>query len=143
MALQDNAKELLDLAKNLDLTKAEDRNKFLERTKKVLTRHSTEKTVQSKEISKRTLSPLQKAYREYFNKMLELYGVDSPAKIKDNVKKKQFFTNISKQWKAGIGPKQYWETKVKKTLTENINHNSNKSLKLESYIETRIQELIK
>ena len=34
------------------------------------------------------LSPLQKAYRKYFKSMLKKYGVESPAKITPEEKKK-------------------------------------------------------
>ena len=58
------------------------------------------------------LSPLQKAYRKYFKSMLTKYGVESPAKITPEEKKKAFFNNIRKYWENGVGSKDKWEEKI-------------------------------
>lgn len=55
------------------------------------------------------LSPLQKAYRKYFKEMLKVYNVDSPAQIKPEDKKSEFFNNIKKYWINGEGPKENWK----------------------------------
>jgi len=38
-------------------------------------------------------------YMAFFRKMLKKYGVDSPADL-DDAKKKQFFDEVDKGWKA-------------------------------------------
>ena len=47
----------------------------------------------------RELSPLQKAYSEFFFAMLDEFDVTSPAKLSDD-KKKEFFNRIKKEWPA-------------------------------------------
>ncbi len=42
-------------------------------------------------------SPLQKEYSEFFNSVLNKFGVESPAEL-DNEKKKEFFNYIEKNW---------------------------------------------
>lgn len=61
---------------------------------------------------KRVLSKLQKAYREFFFDMLDVYGVDSPASL-DEKDKKDFFNDIKKKWK-------YQKRKINKGLNESI-----------------------
>lgn len=48
---------------------------------------------------KRELSPLQKAYADFFFAKLEEYEVTSPAKLSKE-KKKEFFNSIKKEWPA-------------------------------------------
>ena len=47
----------------------------------------------------RELSPLQKAYSEFFFAMMDEFDVTSPSKISDE-KKKEFFNRIKKEWPA-------------------------------------------
>lgn len=49
-------------------------------------------------MAKRVLSPLQKAYREFFLKMLDEFGVKTQANL-DYEKKKEFFNRIKVGWK--------------------------------------------
>lgn len=50
-------------------------------------------------MTKRSLSVLQIAYREFFLSMLSEYHVDSPAKLSQK-KKSKFFTRIREEWKV-------------------------------------------
>jgi len=43
------------------------------------------------------LSPQQKKYREFFEKKLEKYNVESPSEM-DEDQKKKFFNEIDKDW---------------------------------------------
>jgi len=54
-------------------------------------------------------SKLQDDYRAFFLHMLELYGVKSPSSIKDEKKKKEFFTEINKGWVKGQGLSKHGE----------------------------------
>jgi hypothetical protein len=103
---QQKANELLQLAKSLDLTKKSDRDKFKNAAAKTIESHASEKKEQSVAISKRKLSPLQIAYREFFINLLNIYGANSPAELSDN-DKKDFFNDIRNKWK-------YQRTKFKK-----------------------------
>ena len=48
-------------------------------------------------------SELQKKYKEFYDKMLNKFGVKSPGEMDDD-KKKEFFNAIEKGWKEGEGP---------------------------------------
>ena len=48
-------------------------------------------------------SELQKKYKEFYQKMLDKFGVKSPGEMDDD-KKKEFFNAIEKGWKEGEGP---------------------------------------
>ncbi|NWJ43763.1 hypothetical protein HX837_06130 [Marine Group I thaumarchaeote] len=48
-------------------------------------------------------SELQKKYKEFYQKMLDKFGVKSPGGL-DDAKKKEFFAAIEKGWKEGEGP---------------------------------------
>jgi hypothetical protein len=48
---------------------------------------------------KRKLSPLQKAYREFFLSLLSEYNVDSPAKLNKELKR-EFFNRIKIEWQV-------------------------------------------
>tara|TARA_B110000444_G_scaffold259335_1_gene302761 strand:+ start:6262 stop:7752 length:1491 start_codon:yes stop_codon:yes gene_type:complete len=45
-------------------------------------------------------SEKQKAYQKFFNSALKKFGVSSPAELKDDAKKKEFFAYIDKNYKA-------------------------------------------
>jgi len=109
----DYSKELYDYIKGIDLSKPGNKPKLLKRIKSTITKVKKTQTKQNKAKAKKKLSPLQKAYREYFQDMLKKYKVDSPAQIKPVDKKNQFFTNIKKWWVNGEGPKKEdWYDKV-------------------------------
>jgi hypothetical protein len=59
------------------------------------------------------LSPLQKSFREYFEDMMTQYNISSPADLKTDELKSEFWTNIGKYWKNGEGTKEGWEEKIK------------------------------
>ena len=109
----DISKQLFDYIKTLDLSKPGAKPALLKRIKKTVTKAKKTATKQNKEKAKKTLSPLQKAYRKYFSDMLAIYGVDNPAQIKPENKKKAFFNNIKKYWINGEGAKENWKEKVK------------------------------
>jgi len=69
----------------------------------------------------RTLSPLQKAYSEFFFAMLDEYEVKSPASLSKE-KKSEFFNRIKKEWpKAKRGVKQETqEDKVREIIREEL-----------------------
>ena len=48
-------------------------------------------------------SELQKKYKEFYQKMLDKFGVKSPGGLDDD-KKKEFYAAIEKGWKEGEGP---------------------------------------
>lgn len=52
-------------------------------------------------------SKLQDEYREFFKHLLDLYEVKSPASIKDDDCKKEFFNKIQKGWIKGEGLSEY------------------------------------
>lgn len=52
-------------------------------------------------------SKLQDDYREFFKHVLDLYEVKSPASIKDEDCKKEFFNKIQKGWIKGEGLSEY------------------------------------
>ena len=52
-------------------------------------------------------SKLQDEYREFFKHVLDLYEVKSPASIKDEECKKEFFNKIQKGWIKGEGLSEY------------------------------------
>lgn len=56
-------------------------------------------------MSDKELSPLQKKFREFFFKLLDKFGVESPAEL-DDEKKREFFDAIAKYWMNGKGPKK-------------------------------------
>jgi len=60
-------------------------------------------SVNTEELNEKALSELQKEYRKYFNEMLAIYDVKSPAKLSKEMKK-EFFKNIRKYWVKGKGP---------------------------------------
>ena len=64
MPIQDNAKELLNYVKGLDLSKKEDRDKFLNKSRTILNKQITHEKEKSKTMATKTLSPLQKEYRK-------------------------------------------------------------------------------
>jgi len=57
-----------------------------------------------REAEKKEQSELQKSYQDYFKAKLSKYGVESPADL-DEEKKKEFFSEISKDWEKGQGVK--------------------------------------
>jgi len=69
----------------------------------------------------RKLSPLQKAYSEFFFAMLDEYEVKSPASLSKE-KKTEFFNRIKKEWpKAKRGVKQETrEDKVREVIREEL-----------------------
>ena len=52
-------------------------------------------------------SKLQDDYRDFFKHVLSLYKVKSPASIKDEKCKKEFFNKIQKGWVKGHGLSEY------------------------------------
>jgi len=46
------------------------------------------------------LSDKQKEYRDFFNKALKKFKVDSPADFKSDEDKKEFFDWVSNNWKG-------------------------------------------
>ena len=52
-------------------------------------------------------SKLQDDYRDFFKHVLDLYEVKSPASIKDEKCKKEFFNKIQKGWVKGQGLSEY------------------------------------
>jgi len=54
----------------------------------------------AKSLMGRELSEKQKEYQEYFLDMLDKYGVETPADMDEETKKK-FFSEISSGWKGG------------------------------------------
>jgi hypothetical protein len=65
------------------------------------------------------LSPLQKKFREFFFKLLDKFGVNSPAELTDE-QKKEFFDAIAKWWINAVGPKKDPE-EIKLNTNKNIN----------------------
>lgn len=110
---QDLSKQLFDYIKRLDLSKPGTKPELLKRIRKTITKAKKVATQQNKQQAKKPLSLLQKRYREYFQTMLAMYKVDSPAQIKPEEKKKEFFSNIKKYWNNGEGPKDKWKEKIK------------------------------
>jgi hypothetical protein len=66
------------------------------------------------------LSPLQKKFREFFDKLLDKFGVKSPSELTDD-QKKEFFNAIAIWWKKGEGPKKDPEDLKFNTTNENLN----------------------
>ena len=52
---------------------------------------------------KNELSPLQKEFRDFFQKMLDKFGVKTPAELSKE-QKENFFNAISLYWENGKGP---------------------------------------
>jgi hypothetical protein len=69
----------------------------------------------------RTLSPLQKAYSEFFFDMLNQYEVKSPASLSKE-KKSEFFNRIKKEWPVAKRKVQQEsrEDKVRRIIREEI-----------------------
>lgn len=60
-------------------------------------------------------SKLQNDYRDFFSKMLEIYGVKSPAEFKDDKSKaEKFYEDIKKGWNNGEGISQYGKELIDK-----------------------------
>lgn len=60
-------------------------------------------------------SKLQNEYRDFFSKMLEIYGVKSPAEFKDDKSKaEKFYDDIKKGWNNGEGISQYGKELISK-----------------------------
>jgi len=108
----DLTQELYNFIKKTDLSKPGNKPKLLKKIKSTMTRVKKKQTNQNKEMAKKPLSPLQKAYRKYFQDMLVKYKAESPAQIKPEEKKKEFFNNIKKYWINGEGAKDGWDEKV-------------------------------
>ena len=76
-------------------------------------------------MAKRELSPLQKAYSEFFFEMLEEFETETPAKLSDE-RKAEFFNRIKKDWKkkkkelAKIGIKGVNESFDKKEIIKEV-----------------------
>lgn len=66
--------------------------------------NDTEYSIQAEEMNE---SKLQDEYREFFKHVLDLYEVKSPASIKDEDCKKEFFNKIQKGWIKGEGLSEY------------------------------------
>jgi hypothetical protein len=54
----------------------------------------------AKKLMGRELSEKQKEYQEYFLDLLEKYGVETPADMDEETKKK-FFNEVSSGWNGG------------------------------------------
>jgi len=67
-------------------------------------------------LNEEELSPLRKEYMSYFDKMMDLFGVDSPADFKDEEKEKEFYMTIKMNWDKGVGAEKGWEDKVRVQL---------------------------
>jgi uncharacterized short protein YbdD (DUF466 family) len=61
------------------------------------------------------LSPLQKAYREFFRYMLDKYGVNSPKSLSEE-KKKEFFDEIQNSWIKGTGLTQAMQKEMEEAV---------------------------
>jgi hypothetical protein len=59
-------------------------------------------TIRQAEINE--ASELQKSYQDYFKRKLEKFGVNSPAELNEEDKKK-FFSEITNEWEKGKGLK--------------------------------------
>ena len=59
--------------------------------------------IDEKKLTSEEQSELQKKYKEFYDKMLNKFGVKSPGEM-DDAKKKEFFNAIEKGWKEGEGP---------------------------------------
>lgn len=64
-------------------------------------------------------SKLQKEYEEYFTKLLDKYGVKSPADLSEEEKKK-FFDEVQKGWTKGTGAKATNESKDEEEEDEKV-----------------------
>lgn len=70
-------------------------------------------------MTERTLSELQKEYRDFFLGRLKLYGVNSPAELKTKENKSKFFTEIKQDWvKVKLAKKQKQE--IEKRQVHNV-----------------------
>ena len=70
-------------------------------------------------MTERTLSELQKEYRDFFLGRLKLYGVKSPAELKTKENKSKFFTEIKQDWvKVKLAKKQKQE--IEKRQVHNV-----------------------
>lgn len=69
----------------------------------------------------RELSPLQKAYSEFFFALLDEYDVTSPASLSKE-KKSEFFNRIKKEWpnKKRSVKQESQEDKVREVIREEI-----------------------
>jgi hypothetical protein len=56
-------------------------------------------------MADKELSPLQKKFREYFQAMLDKFGVESPAEL-DEDERVDFFNAVAMFWEKGKGPKK-------------------------------------
>ena len=69
-------------------------------------------------MTERTLSELQKEYRDFFLGKLKLYGVNSPAELKTKENKSKFFTEIKQDWaKVKLAKKQKKEAEKRQIQT--------------------------
>lgn len=88
-------------------------------------------------------SKLQNDYRDFFSKMLEIYGVKSPSEFKnDKSKAEKFYDDIKKGWNNGEGISQYGKELIEKGKkidesknykSNDININKNKIIKESNY----------
>jgi len=60
-------------------------------------------------------SPLQKEYSDYFNDMMDIYDIDSPADLKGE-EEKEFYNSLKTNWTKDKGVKDGWEEKVETQL---------------------------
>jgi 1,2-phenylacetyl-CoA epoxidase catalytic subunit len=65
----------------------------------------SEKIHEIRKIFEAEQSELQKEYQDYFKKKLEKFGVESPADM-DVETKKKFFNEIADEWEVGKGLKK-------------------------------------
>lgn len=63
-------------------------------------------------LTEKILSDMQKDYRKYFKEMLDIYGVESQAKLSKE-EQKEFYKNIRTYWIKGKGPKYTGEDLIK------------------------------
>lgn len=69
-------------------------------------------------MTERTLSELQKEYRDFFLGKLKLYGVNSPTELKAKENKSKFFTEIKQDWaKVKLAKKKEAEKRQIQTTT--------------------------
>ena len=76
------------------------------------------------------LSPLQKEFRDFFQKMLDKFGVKSPAELSKD-QKINFFNAIALYWENGKGP----AVNPEKTFIPGAKENPKTEAKTESLLE--------